>query len=204
MMYEEGIRVRFEVFTVVTMKNVVFWDVIRRVALVRTDVSEELSASIIRVTGIGGLACVGRIQSGSQTLVSVIHKLINPIWNKEEFSDQTKEYIIIPLNKTRDKTNYHNCRAISLLSTSYKILSNILLFIDEIIVDPHCGVRRNRSTTDQIFSIRQILEEDRQYNGTVHQLLVDFKKSYDSVRREVLYNILTEFRIPMQLVSPYR
>jgi hypothetical protein len=36
------------------MKNAAFWDV-RRVALVRTDVSEEYIASIIRVTGIGGL-----------------------------------------------------------------------------------------------------------------------------------------------------
>jgi hypothetical protein len=45
---------RFEVFTTVTMKNVVFWDV-NRVALVRTDVSEERSASFIRVTRIGEL-----------------------------------------------------------------------------------------------------------------------------------------------------
>jgi hypothetical protein len=44
--------VRFEVFTVVTMKNGIFWDV-RCVALVRTDVSEELNASIIRETRIG-------------------------------------------------------------------------------------------------------------------------------------------------------
>ena len=35
----------------------------------------------------------------------------------------------------------------------------------------------------------------------MHQLIVDFKKSYDSVRREVLYNILIEFGIPMKLVS---
>jgi hypothetical protein len=34
----------------------------------------------------------------------------------------------------------------------------------------------------------------------VHQLFVDFKKAYDSVRREVLYNILTEFHIPLKLV----
>jgi hypothetical protein len=46
--------VRFEVFTAVTMKNGVFWDV-RHVALVRTDVSEELSASFIGVTRIGEL-----------------------------------------------------------------------------------------------------------------------------------------------------
>jgi len=34
----------------------------------------------------------------------------------------------------------------------------------------------------------------------VHQLFIDFKKAYDSFRREVLYNILVEFDIPMKLV----
>jgi hypothetical protein len=34
----------------------------------------------------------------------------------------------------------------------------------------------------------------------VHQLFIDFKKAYDSVRREVLYNILIEFGSPMKLV----
>jgi hypothetical protein len=32
------------------------------------------------------------------------------------------------------------------------------------------------------------------------QLFIDFKKAYDSVRREVLCNILIEFGIPMKLV----
>jgi hypothetical protein len=35
---------------------------------------------------------------------------------------------------------------------------------------------------------------------TVHQLFIDFKKAYDSVRKEVLYNILIEFGVPMKLV----
>jgi hypothetical protein len=48
------LHLRFEVFTAVIMKNAVFWDA-RRVALVRTDVSEELSASFIRVTRIDDL-----------------------------------------------------------------------------------------------------------------------------------------------------
>jgi hypothetical protein len=35
---------------------------------------------------------------------------------------------------------------------------------------------------------------------TVHQLFIDFKKVYDSLRKEVLYNILIEFGAPMELV----
>jgi hypothetical protein len=55
--------------------------------------------------------------------------------------------------------------------------------------------------TDQIFYVRQILEKKWEYNGTVNQLLTDLKKACDSVRREVLYNVLIEFGIPRKLVG---
>jgi hypothetical protein len=71
-------------------------------------------------------------------------------------------------------------------------------YIDEIIWDHQCGLRCERS--DQIFCIRQILEKKWEYNETIHQLFIDFKKVFDSVRREVLYNILIEFGVPMKLV----
>jgi hypothetical protein len=48
-------------------------------------------------------------------------------YNKEELPDLWKEYIIIPIHKKGDKTNCNNYQGISLLSTSYKILSNIHL-----------------------------------------------------------------------------
>jgi hypothetical protein len=55
-----------------------------------------------------------------------------------------------------------------------------------------------RSTTDHILCIHQILEKKLEYDEAVHQLFIDFKKAYDSVRREVLYNILIELVIPMK------
>jgi hypothetical protein len=64
----EAYYLRFELFTAVTMKNAVLWDVTRRVALVRTDVSEELSASIIRLTRIGELGTTLAVTSNRRTL----------------------------------------------------------------------------------------------------------------------------------------
>jgi len=83
----------------------------------------------------------------------------------------------------------------------YKILSNILLsrltsYAEEIIGDHQCRFLCNRSTADHIFCVRQILEKKWEYN----HLFIDFKKAYDSVRMEVLYNILIEFGILMKLV----
>jgi hypothetical protein len=66
--------------------------------------------------------------------------------------------------------------------------------------DHQCGFRRNRSTTDHIFCIRQKIEKKLEHNEAVHQLFINLKKAYDSVRREALYNILIEFGIPKKLV----
>jgi hypothetical protein len=93
------------------------------------------------------------IQAGGETLRSEIHKLIKLIWNKEELPHQLKKSIVVVIHKKGDKTDCSNYRGISLLSTSYKILSNILLcrltpYADEIIGDNLCGFQRNRSKTD--------------------------------------------------------
>jgi hypothetical protein len=124
------------------------------------------------------------IQAGWETLHSEFHKLINWIWNKEELPHQWKESIVVPIHKKGNKTNCSNYRGITFLSTSYKILSSILLarltpYADEIIGDHQCGFRHTRLMTNQIFYIWQILEKKWEYNGTVHQLLIDFKKAYD-------------------------
>jgi hypothetical protein len=137
------------------------------------------------------------IQAEGEIFRSEIHKLTKLIW-KKGLPHQWKESIVVPTHNKGDKTDCSNYRGNSLLSNSYKILSSILLsrltpYADEIIGDHQYGFRCNRTMTDQIFYIRQILEKRWEYNGTVHQMFIDFKKAYDSVRREVLYKILIKF-----------
>ncbi|PNF14347.1 hypothetical protein B7P43_G05571 [Cryptotermes secundus] len=83
-------------------------------------------------------------QAGGEILCCKIHKPIISIWHKEKPPDQWKESITVPVHKKGDKTDCSNYRGISLLSTSYKILSNILFsrlsqYIEEIIGDHLCG-----------------------------------------------------------------
>jgi hypothetical protein len=66
--------------------------------------------------------------------------------------------IIVPIYKKGDKTDRSNYRGISILLTTYKILSKILLsrlttYAEEVIGDHQCGFRRNRSTNNHIFCI---------------------------------------------------
>ena len=67
------------------------------------------------------------IKAGGGTICLEILKLITSIWKKEEVPEEWKESIIVPIHKKGDKTDCNNYRVISLLPTTYKILSNILL-----------------------------------------------------------------------------
>jgi hypothetical protein len=113
------------------------------------------------------------IKSGGETLCSEIHIFIYCIWNKEELPQQWKESSITSIHKKGDKTDCNDYQGISLLSTAYKILCNILLarlipYVNEDTGDHQYGFCCNRSTMDQIFYIQQILEKKWLCNGTVH------------------------------------
>jgi hypothetical protein len=121
------------------------------------------------------------IKAGGEILRSEIRKLIELIWSKEEMPYQWKESVVLPIHKKGDKTVCSNYRGISLLSISYKILSNILLarltvYGDEITGNHQCGFRRNRPTIDQIFYI-----SGRHWRKNESIIVQQF---FDSARRE--------------------
>ena len=88
-------------------------------------------------------------KAGGRTIHSEIHKLIISVWNKEKLPEEWKESVIVPIYKKGDKTDCSNYRGISLLPTTCKILSSILLSrlipcAEEIMGDHQCGFRRKR------------------------------------------------------------
>jgi len=109
--------------------------------------------------------------------------------------------IIYPIHKKGDVME----RGVSLLNTAYKILSNILFarispFAENIIGNYQCGFRKNRSTTYQIFTLRQILEKTKEFGIETQHLFVDFRSAYGTIKRGQLYNTMSEFNIPNKLI----
>ena len=139
------------------------------------------------------------IKARGRTIHAEIPKLTNYIHNNEEFPEEWKELIIVPIHKGDKRV----CsRGISRLPSTYKILSNIRLSR----LTPHAEeITVNFDATGQLPIIYsafvKILEQKWEYNEAEHQLFIHFKKAYHSVRRKVLYNILIEFGIPMKLAK---
>ena len=122
-------------------------------------------------------------KAGGRTICLDIHKLITYIWKNEKLPEEWKESTIVPIHKKGDKTDCSNYRGISLLPTTYKLLSNIVLsrlipYAKEIIEDHQCGFRRNRSTIDLYSAFAKYLRK----NGNKLNQFISFYRLQESFR----------------------
>jgi hypothetical protein len=116
-----------------------------------------------------------------------------------------KTRIICRIYKEGDKLDYHNYRGISLLSTMYKICTNIIkmrleTYSENMIGEYQAGFRRERSVTDQLFTFKQLLEKFWEHDIDLYKIFVDFKQAEDSTKREKLYTVMQEMGIPDKLI----
>ena len=95
--------------------------------------------------------------------------------------------IIVPLFKNKgSKLDCGNYRGISLISVPSKVFMRVLLNrirpkIEEKLREEQAGFRGGRSTVDQVFALRQILEKRWEYALPVYCAFIDLEKAYDSV-----------------------
>ncbi|XP_054084799.1 uncharacterized protein LOC128921370 [Zeugodacus cucurbitae] len=109
---------------------------------------------------------------GGEELIRCMHQLLCRIWSEESMPDDWNLSVLCPIHKKGDPT----------------ICAN------------QCGFRPGKSTTDQIFTMRQILEKTREKRIDTHHLYVDFKAAFDSTKRSCLYAAMSQFGIPAKLI----
>ena len=140
------------------------------------------------------------VKQGGRTLKQRIYKLILMIWEKEQ-PNKWKEGIICPVYKMGDKVDCTNYRPITLLNIAYKIFAIILNqrpvdIIETELGDYQSGFSPNRSTTDNIFMIRQIIEKSYEYNIDIHNIIIDYTHAFGSIKRNKILDSLTRYKIP--------
>lgn len=72
---------------------------------------------------------------------------------------------------------------------------------DRCIGEYQSGFRKGKSTIDQLAIVGQLIEKKYEFRPNIWQVFVDFKKAYDSIHRDCLYNIMYEFSFPRKLIS---
>jgi len=94
------------------------------------------------------------------------------------------------------------------MSTAAKVMGMVIITriregINQPLGDAQAEYKGGRSTctTEQIFVLRNIIEQVIEWNACLHVCFVDFEKAFDSVHRETLWRLLASYGIPTKLVD---
>ena len=149
------------------------------------------------------------LKADVETIAMILLPLFEKIWREEQIPTDWKEGHIIKLPKKGDLTNCDNYRGITLLSIPGKIFNRILLermrdAVDAELRDNQAGFRSNRSCTDQITTLRIIMEQSLEWNSPLYINFVDFRKAFDSIHRETIWKLLRHYGVPEKLTTLIR
>ena len=128
------------------------------------------------------------------------------IWKEETLPTERTEGIICPVNKKGDKMICSNYRPITLLNVAYKIFTVLInnrlsSIVESKLEDCQMGFRPNRSTVDNIFIVRQIMEKCHEFNIELYSVFIDYTQAFDSVYRHTIIKCLNNYEIQSKLIK---
>ena len=111
--------------------------------------------------------------------------------------------------KKGDLSKCGNYRGTTLLSIPGKVFNRVSLnrmkdTVDAKLRDQQAGFRSNRSCTDQITTLRIIIEQSLEWNSSLYVNFIDFEKAFDSLDRGTLWKLMRHYGIPEKLVNLVR
>ena len=140
------------------------------------------------------------------TTVEALHKVFTNIWEKEDIPTEWKTGHLVKLPKKGDLGNCNNWRGITLLVIASKVLTRVILArikdsIDKKLRQNQAGFRPERSCTDQTATLRIIVEQSVEWNSPLYLCFIDFMKAFDSLDREVMWELLKHYGVPQKLIN---
>ena len=146
------------------------------------------------------------LKHGGDVSVEALTALCQKIWENKKWPDEWTQSLVIPLPKKGNLRKCQNYRTISLISHPSKIMLRVILNrlksqAEELLSEEQAGFRAGRSTVEQIFNCRILIEKHIQHQQDLFHNFIDFKKAFDRVWHEGLWHVLRGYNIDSTIVG---
>ena len=137
--------------------------------------------------------------------MKVLHSICQQIWKTQQWPQDWKKSVFIPIPKkgsAKECSNYHTIALISLVNkVMLKILqARLQQYVNRELPDVQAGFRNGRGTRDQIANIHWIIERAREFQKNIYFCFIDSTKAFDFVDHDKLWKILKEMGIADHII----
>ena len=114
--------------------------------------------------------------------VRVLHSICQHIWKTQQWPQDWKRSVFIPIPKKGNAEECSNYRTIALISHANKVMLKILQarlqqYVNHEFPDVQAGFKKGRRTRDQIANIRWVIKKAREFQKKSITALLTMPKS---------------------------
>ena len=136
--------------------------------------------------------------------MKVLHSIFQQIWKTQQWPQDWKRSVFIPIPKKGNAKECSNYHTIALISQASKVTLKILQarlqqYVNHEPLDVQAGFRKGRGTRDQIANIRWIMEKAREFQKNIYFCFIVYARGVDFVYHNKLWKILKEMGIAVHL-----
>jgi len=141
--------------------------------------------------------------------VKVLNSICQQIWKTQQWLQDLKRSVFIPIPKKGNAKECPNYHTIALILHSSNVILKILQarlqqYMNSELPDVQAGFRKGRGTRGQISNICWIIKKAREFQKNIYFGFIDYAKSFDSLGHSKQWKILKEMGIPDHLTCLLR
>ena len=136
--------------------------------------------------------------------VKVMHSICQQILKTQQWPQDWKTSVSIPIPKKGNAKECSNYCTIALISHTSKVMLKILQtrlqqYMNQNFPDVQVGFRKDGGSRNQIANIHWIIEKAREFQKNVYFCFIDYAKVFDCVDHNQLWKVLQGVGIPDHL-----
>ena len=141
-----------------------------------------------------------------ESAVKVMYKLCIKIWKQCEWPEDWLPSLFVTIPKKGDTMKCENNRTNALICHASKVLLKIMaqrmkVKLKEEIAEEQGGFISEKGTRNQIMNLKLIIEKYREYNKALYICFIDYRKAFDAVSHNKLWQIMCNMGFPQHLLK---